>query len=132
MEALSFLDEGTTKKTKKLKCSLTRTHPLSITVANGQKALCKYACVGFCWQTQGKDFEADLCLLKLGAYDMVLGVDWMREVSPICFDFNQMEVTFEKEGRRMTLTSSAEAATCKLITSKRLHKLFKSKWTQVA
>ena len=43
----SFLDEGTTKK---LKCSLTGTHPLLVTVANEQKVLCKSTCVGFCWQ----------------------------------------------------------------------------------
>ena len=41
----SFLDEGTVKK---LKCSLTGTPPLSVTVANGQKVLCKSTCVGFC------------------------------------------------------------------------------------
>ena len=56
----------------------------------------------------------------------------MREVSLICFDFNKMEVTFEKGGRRMTITGNAEMGTCKLITGKRLHKLFKNKWTNVA
>ena len=34
---------------------------------------------------------------------MVLGVDWMKEVSPINFDFNRMEVSFEKDGKKMTL-----------------------------
>jgi len=63
---------------------------------------------------------------------MVLRVDWMREVNPICFDFNKMEMTFNKGGRRMTLTGSVETRTCKMITGKRLHKLFKSKWTQMA
>ena len=63
---------------------------------------------------------------------MVLSVDWMREVSSICFDFKKMEVTFDKGGKQMTITGSAEAGTCKLISGKRLYKLFKSKWTQVA
>ena len=83
----SFLDE---KVAKKLRCHLTGTQPLSVTVANGQKVLCKSACVGFCWQMQGESFEADLQLLKLGECDMVLGVDWIREVSPICFYFNKL------------------------------------------
>jgi len=56
----------------------------------------------------------------------------MREVSPICFDFNKMEVTFEKGGKRMTLIGSAEVGTCKMISGKKLHKLLRSKWTQVA
>ena len=81
---------------------------------------------------QGEDFEVNLRLLRLGGYDMVLGVDWIREISPICFDFNKIEVTFEKGGKRMTITGNAEISTCKLISGKRLHKLFKSKWTQVA
>lgn len=40
---------------------------------------------------------ADLSLLQLGGCDVVLGVDWMKRVNPISFDFNRMEVSFEKE-----------------------------------
>ena len=63
---------------------------------------------------QGELFEANLRLLKLGGYDLVLGVDWMKNVSPINFDFNKMEVTFEKEGRKC-LTGSKEVGTYKMI-----------------
>jgi len=90
--------------------------------------LTKLASVGFCWEMHGEAFEADLRLLKLGGCVIVLGVDWMKEVSPINFDFNKMEVTFEKEGRRITLTGSTETGVCKMISRKRLQKIFKSKW----
>ena len=43
-----------------------------------------------------------------------------------------MEVSFEKGGRRMTLTGGKETATCKMITSKRLQRVLKSKWSQLA
>ena len=56
-----------------------------------------------------EEFEVDVRLQKIGGCDIVLEVDWMKNVSPICFDFNKMEVTFEKESRRMTLIGSAEA-----------------------
>ena len=59
------------------------------------------------------------------------GVDWMKGVSPISFYFNQMEVSFEKRGRRMTLTSGKEVATCKMITGKRLRRVLQSKWSQL-
>ena len=62
---------------------------------------------------QGEGFEVDLRLLKLGGCDVVLGVDWMKHISPICFDFNKMEVTFEKEGKHMTLMGSKELGICK-------------------
>ena len=65
---------------------------------------------------QGDEFEADLRLLKLGGCDIVLEVDGMKNVSPISFDFNKMEVTFEKGGKKMTLTSNLETSACKMIT----------------
>ena len=116
----SFLDESMARR---LKCPLIPTQPLIVTVANGNKVMSKSACAGFCWDIQG----ADLRLLKLGGCDVVLGVDWMKNVSPIYFDFNKMEETFEKEGRKMTLRGSKEVGVCKMITGKGLQKLLKHK-----
>ena len=42
-------------------------------------------------------------LLKLRGCHIVLGVDWMKGLSPISFDFNKMEVSLEREGRRVVL-----------------------------
>lgn len=56
----------------------------------------------------------------------------MKGVRPISFDFNTMEVTFEKDGRRMTLIGSSKTGVCKMITRRKLQKVLKSKWTQVA
>jgi len=39
-----------------------------------------------------------------------------------------MEVTFEKEGKKMTLTGNKEIKACKMITRRKLQKLLKSKW----
>ena len=55
----------------------------------------------------------------------------MKQVSPISFDFNWMEMTFEKGGKKMTLTSSREIGACKMITGRKLQKLLKHKWAQV-
>ena len=63
---------------------------------------------------------------------MVLGVHWMKHVSPICFDFNKMEVTFEKKGKRMNFTSNKEMGMCKMIIGRRLQKMFRKKMTQIA
>ena len=84
-----------------MKWPLASTQPLFVTVANGSKVLSKFACLGFCWEMQGEDYQADLRLLKLGGCHIILGVDWMREGSPISFDFNKLEVTLEKDGRRV-------------------------------
>ena len=42
----SFLDEATAKA---LKCKVTATFPLSVTVANGSKMYSKYKCIDFKW-----------------------------------------------------------------------------------
>jgi len=52
----------------------------------------------------------------------------MKGVNSISFDFNRMEVSFEKEGRKMTLIGGKEAGVCKMITGRKLHKVFWSKW----
>ena len=116
----SFLDEETDKK---LRCELTRTQPLSVTIANGHKVMFLLACVGFCWEMHGETFEIDLRLPKLGCYDILLGLDWIKGVSTISFNFNKMEVTFEKEGWKMSLTGSLERGVCKMITGRKLHKI---------
>ena len=40
---------------------------------------------------QGNEFKVDLRILELGGCDIVLGVDWMRMVSPLTFDFNKLK-----------------------------------------
>ena len=44
-------------------------------------------------------------------------------VSPINFDFNKMEVSLEKEGRRVVLQGNMETRSCKMIKGKKLHQL---------
>ena len=48
---------------------------------------------------QGYEFFDDLRLLKLGKYDMVLGVDWLRRHSSILFDFIKMRISFKEDDR---------------------------------
>lgn len=55
----------------------------------------------------------------------------MKGVSPISFDFNRMKVSFDKGGKRMTLTGGKEFGACRMITGKRLHRVFKNKWCQL-
>lgn len=68
----------------------------------------------------GHDFAVDLQILRLGGCHIVLGVDWMRTVSPLVFDFNILEVTFEKEGQKITLRGRTKMGDCKLVIGKRL------------
>ena len=59
-------------------------------MVNRNKMYCKSKCVDFCWEMQGHEFITGLQLFKLGGCDIVLGVNWMRKVSPIIFDLNKI------------------------------------------
>jgi len=56
----------------------------------------------------------------------------MQTVSPICFDFNKLEVTIAKDERLVTLIESVDSGECKIITGKVLRKTVKSRLLQVA
>jgi len=71
---------------------------------------------------QGHEFTIDLRILRLGGSHIVLGVDWMKTVSPLIFDFNTLEVTFERAGKRLTLTGCLDEGECKVISSSDLKK----------
>lgn len=74
---------------------------------------------------RGHEFTIDLRILHLGGCQIVLGVNWMRTVSPLIFDFNILEVTFERGGRILTLTRCVEGGECKVISRNHLKRLFK-------
>ena len=46
----------------------------------------------------------------------------MWTVSPLVFDFNTLEVTFDVDGQKVTLTGCVEAGECKMMPGKKLQK----------
>ena len=53
-----------------------------LSVANGQKMQSDGKCSDVQWEMQGYRFHFDLWAMELGAYDVVLGVDWMKSIGP--------------------------------------------------
>ncbi|KAL4310839.1 hypothetical protein GQ457_01G000630 [Hibiscus cannabinus] len=102
---------------------LLQTHPLSITVANGEKLLSTAISKNLLWKMQGHCFEHDFRVLHLGGSDMVLGVDWMRKYSPITMDFNMMTLKFSKDDRVITLQGGTSPTTLKIISGEKMQKL---------
>ena len=71
-------------------------------------------------------------ILELSGCYIVLGVDWMRTVTSLTFDFNKLEVIVVIEGNKLTLSGSLEQGECKLIGGKRLQKMILKKGGQIA
>ena len=102
---------------------LIHTKPLSITVANGDKLFSTAKCRNLEWMIQGHLFSHDLRVLSIGGSDMVLGVDWMKVYSPLVLDFNEMSVSFQKDGQQVILKGGQCESTLKLISREKLQKL---------
>ncbi|XP_026410718.1 uncharacterized protein LOC113305942 [Papaver somniferum] len=118
----SFLDPATTTR-----CGghVITTSSLLVVVDNGNKLVSDAKCPSFKWQMQGHDFQFDMQLLTLGGCDMVLGVDWMRGMSPMIFDFNKSTAEFSKNGQNIKLQGNIPTAQLSMMSDKALHKWLK-------
>ncbi|KAL4346959.1 hypothetical protein GQ457_17G027670 [Hibiscus cannabinus] len=84
---------------------------------------CKAKSRQLMWKMHGHTFEHDFRVLSMGGSDMVLGVDWMRRYSPISMDFNNMTLSFQKDGEQIVLKGGPRQPTVKFISSEKLQKL---------
>lgn len=57
--------------------------PSRVRIADGGFLHCSQQLSRCAWWVQGHFFQTDLRLLPLGAYDVVLGMDWLAEFSPM-------------------------------------------------
>ena len=60
-------------------------------------------CKGFTWKMQETYFSTDVMLISLGSCDMVLGVQWLSKLGPICWDFKQLLMQFKLDGKEVRL-----------------------------
>lgn len=100
--------------------------PMYVTVADGNTLVSDAMCNDLKWIMQGILFETNVGVLSLGGCDMVLGsTDWMKQSSPLLFDFNHLNFTFKNGGKGVTLQGGEKISTIKAITGKSLTKLCK-------
>lgn len=54
-------------------------------------------------------------VLKLADCQIVLGVDWLRTLSPVTFDFNKLTLQFNHEGKTISLQGVSNNASLRVI-----------------
>lgn len=64
-------------------CVMQAAEPVTVHVANGDTLQSTQQVSKLNWWCQGHTFSTDMRLLELGAYDAVLGVDWLAQFSPM-------------------------------------------------
>lgn len=76
-----------------------------VTVADGGQLRVTGRIEKLKWNFQSHVFQADFMVTALGNCDMVLGVQWLRTLGPITWDFDKLIMQFKFGPKRVTLNS---------------------------
>lgn len=55
------------------------------------------------WWVNGHTYQIDMRVLELGAYDTILGYDWLKKHSPMHCDWVKRVISFEDRGEKVRL-----------------------------
>lgn len=77
--------------------------PISVKVANGSVLSCSTYFPSAAWSVQGYTFTSDLKVLPLASYDMILGLDWLEQFSPMQVHWSHKRMTIPYGSSTATL-----------------------------
>ena len=93
---LVLIDSGSShnfinqKVAKRLACAIQTITGLQISVANGELLKTQEMCKGVLLELQGCRQGVDLLVLPLKGCDVVLGIQWLKTLGSIVWDFNSL------------------------------------------
>lgn len=118
-----LLDSGSThnfldlEMAKKLGCKLEKVDSLPVAAGGGTTLEAPYICRGFTWKLQHVSFTADVIVLPLVLCDLILGIQWLRSLGPVLWDFDKLQMEFSFNGKKFVLRG-AKPSGVKLINNK--------------
>jgi hypothetical protein len=68
--------------------------PISVQVANGAILSCTSEVPNFKWWCQGHTFQVNAKVLAMGAYNLVLGMEWLEKFRPMTCDWLEKWIEF--------------------------------------
>jgi len=74
---------------------------LRVLVANGDRVPCQGVAPRVPLSIGQEDFAISCYGIDLGAFDLILGVEFLRTLGPILWDFQAMRMAFTKDGHRV-------------------------------
>ncbi|XP_058740833.1 uncharacterized protein LOC131613154 [Vicia villosa] len=118
-----LLDSGSTHNfldlevAKSLGCKLEVISPLTVTGGGRHQLQAAFICRSLKWKLQQTQFTADVIVLPLVCCDLILGIQWLRSLGPILWDFDKLHMEFHLQGRKFVLRG-AKVPSLKLIDNK--------------
>lgn len=95
-------------------CIISPAPTMSVKVANGETMISAEQVKGLNWWTQGHTFATDMRLLDIGAYDAILGVNWLKQFGKTTIDWIDKTVSFNYMGKDITLQGIRATPTTEL------------------
>ena len=92
----NFMDQAVARR---LKCPTRVITGIKVTVANGDVLKSQEVCESIMWEAQGLTQFTDFMVLPLMGCDLVLGVQWLKTLGPIMWDFNKLSMQFSIQGQ---------------------------------
>lgn len=75
----------------------------SVKVANDEVMQCDQMIKQFEWWTHGETFATDMRILPLGAYDAILGMDWLKRQGDMYCNWENRTLKFMHKGKEIVL-----------------------------
>lgn len=95
---------------------------IQVTVADGTKMRTDKAVSALEWWTHGYSFVSEAKVLQLGCYDLILGMDWLEQFSPMWVDWKRKKMRFNHMGQRITVTGIRDCtSTCLKVKGRKLN-----------
>jgi hypothetical protein len=104
----NFIGEDAARRTG---LTLQQRPRLTALVANGERVTCEGVIRDAPLLVDGEPFPADLFVMPLAGYDVVLGTRWLGVLGPIVWDLSRQRMTFQRQGRTISWTSVASPST---------------------
>jgi hypothetical protein len=83
---------------------------LTAMVANGERISCAGVLRNAPLLVEGAPYPADLFVMPLAGYDVVLGTRWLGALGPLVWDLATRRMTFQRPGRSVSWTGIPRAA----------------------
>jgi hypothetical protein len=105
---LTLLDPGSTHNfvhgaaMRRLGLSPTGGEKLRVTVANSDRLACEGIARDVPIRIRDEDFAITSVGLNLGAFDFIIGFDFLRTLGPMLWDCDALTLSFWRNGRRVT------------------------------
>lgn len=100
--------------------------PLHFTAADGTVMPSDTYIPQLQWHVQGHKFSHDTRVLPIKCYDMIIGADWLEDISPMWIHWRKKLLRFTHQKKRILLRGiSDDHAKCSQIKSPKLRSLMK-------